>query len=208
VIFGAGMIIGGGLRGSDGSSLPVGAVDEARAPSIGQPMADVVAPTVDGTTVRLHDLRGSRVWLTFGASWCQPCRSENADIEAVYEAARDEGVMIVAVFMAEDAATVRAYGRRVGLSFPLVADPDLDMATALHVYGIPEHFFIDRDGVLRQVRIGELDPATMRAALQALEDDASRAHDSQPRRQAFRPADDAVTRRAARSRLASDARRM
>lgn len=139
------------------------------APAVGSLAPDFQAATIDGRTVRLSDLRGRPVWLTFGASWCQPCRSENADIQAAYERWKDEGVVVLAVFISEDATAVTDYAGRVGLTYLQVADPDTRIASAYRILGIPSHYFIDRTGVLRQLKIGTLDPAVMDAALGDIE---------------------------------------
>ena len=54
------------------------------APTVGTAAPDFLAATADGTPFKLSDLTGKPVWLTFGASWCQPCRAENPDIEATF----------------------------------------------------------------------------------------------------------------------------
>jgi len=137
----------------------------AEPPTVGRSAPDFTATTVDGTPVRLSDLRGQPVWLTFGASWCQPCRAENPDIQAAYEQLRLKGGTVLAVFISEDAPAVADYATRVGLTYPKVADPDTRIASLYRILGIPSHYFIDRDGVLRGMRIGSLDPAGIEAAL-------------------------------------------
>jgi thiol-disulfide isomerase/thioredoxin len=113
----------------------------------------------------LSDFKGKPVWLTFGASWCQPCRAENPDIKAVYENAKASGLEVLAVFISEDAAAVREYADRVGLGYQKVADPDTTIASQYRILGIPSHFFIDSSGVLRQQKIGSLDQAAMEQAV-------------------------------------------
>jgi len=138
------------------------------APTVGQPAPDFQATTVDGKTVRLSDFKGKPVWLTFGASWCQPCRAENPDIKAVYEKAKASGLEVLAVFISEDAAAVRDYADRVGLAYGKVADPDTTIASQYRILGIPSHFFIDSAGVLREMKIGSLDQAGMLRSIEAL----------------------------------------
>jgi peroxiredoxin len=138
------------------------------APIVGQTAPELVGTTVDGVPVRLSDLKGSVVWLTFGASWCQPCRAENPDIKATYEAFRDSGVVVIQVYITEEAATVTEYSNRVGLTYKRIADTDDSIASNYRILGIPSHFFIDRDGVLRQMRVGTLDAATMQSILTEL----------------------------------------
>jgi cytochrome c biogenesis protein CcmG, thiol:disulfide interchange protein DsbE len=135
------------------------------APALGKPAPDFAATTVDGKPIRLSDLRGRPVWLTFGASWCQPCRAENPDIQATWEAVKGKDVAVVQVFMSEDDKAVADYAGRVGLTYEKVADPDTRLASQYRILGIPTHFFIDREGVLRRIKVGSLDQVSMKAAL-------------------------------------------
>lgn len=137
-------------------------------PTVGKAAPDLLATTVDGKTVRLSDFKGKPVWLTFGASWCQPCRAENPDIQASYEKFADRGLVILAIFISEDAPAVRDYVDRVGLTYEKVADPDTRIASGYRIVGIPSHYFIDSSGVLNQMKVGSLNPAAMEAALRAI----------------------------------------
>lgn len=137
-------------------------------PVAGSVAPDLTATTVDGRTLRLSDLRGRPVWLTFGASWCQPCRAENPDIQAAYENTGAAGLAVVAVFIAEDPSVVEEYGARVGLTYSQIADPDRRLTYAFGIVGIPTHVFIDRMGIVRQVRLGTLSPGAMAAELEDL----------------------------------------
>lgn len=135
------------------------------APTVGKQAPDFTAKTVAGKTVSLSSFKGRPVWLTFGASWCQPCRAENPDIEDAYTRHKPRGLVVLAIFMSEDAATVRDYAARVGLTYQKVADPNTRIATSYRILGIPSHFFVDRSGVLRSLKIGSLDPSAMDKAL-------------------------------------------
>jgi peroxiredoxin len=138
------------------------------APEVGKPAPDFLAQTVDGKTVKLSDFKGKPVWLTFGASWCQPCRAENPDIQAAVAKHAGSDLVVLGVFISEDAAAVKDYGDRVGLSYQKIADPSTKIASQYRILGIPSHFFIDKDGILREMKVGSLDPAAMDAALQGI----------------------------------------
>jgi peroxiredoxin len=152
-----------GAQGVTSVTLTGEAAGEA--PTVGKPAPDFVATTIDGKAVRLSDLRGTPVWLTFGASWCQPCRAENPDIQATYQKFADRGVVVVAIFISEDAPAVSDYADRVGLTYRKIADPDTRIASEYRIMGIPSHYFIDSSGVLRQLKLGSLDTGAMEAAL-------------------------------------------
>jgi peroxiredoxin len=135
------------------------------APTVGRPVLDLAARTADGRNLTLADLVGRRVWLTFGASWCQPSRVLDGDIEVARDRLDVAGITVVAVYMGEDEPTIAAYARRAGLSFTMIADPDRSLARTFRVVGIPSHYLIDETGVLRDVRVGTLDPLTVERTL-------------------------------------------
>lgn len=139
----------------------------APAPRVGTPAPDFTATTVTGEEVTLSRLRGRPVWLTFGASWCAPCRVEAPDIQAAH-AASTQGVQVVAVYLGEDPATVRAFADALGLTYTHVPDPDRTLASAWGVNGIPVHWFIDADGLIRQTRVGIVGPEHIAGLLAAL----------------------------------------
>ena len=155
---------------ADGGVTPVNlaGVPSGPAPIVGQTAPDFTATGIDGKAVQLSTLRGKVVWLTFGASWCQPCRSENPDIKATSEAFADRGVVVVQVYINEDASSVSDYAARLGLGYTKIADVSDTIASNYRILGIPAHFFIDRDGVLRQMRVGTLDAASMQSILTGL----------------------------------------
>jgi cytochrome c biogenesis protein CcmG/thiol:disulfide interchange protein DsbE len=137
-------------------------------PKVGSPAQDFTATTVDGKQVSLSSYKGQAVWLTFGASWCAACQAEAPDIQAAYKKHQAQGAVVLAVSISEDSTTVRDYATRVGLTYPMVADPDTRIASAYRVNGIPAHFLIDRSGVLRSMSTGALSPERMDAALKEI----------------------------------------
>jgi peroxiredoxin len=151
---------GGGL-----TSVVLSGSASGPAPEVGKAAPDFGATSVEGAKVTLSELRGNPVWLTFGASWCQPCRAENPDIQAAYERYRGQGLEVLAVYIQDDASTIADYARLTGLTYPMVDDADTRIASSYRILGIPSHFFIDSSGVLRELRIGSLDPEGIDTAL-------------------------------------------
>ncbi len=130
-------------------------------PAAGMAPPDFKTATIDGTPVSLSDYKGRPVWLTFGASWCADCRGEAPDVQATYEKYAPQGLVVLSVWIDEDAKAVRDYADRVGLTFTKVADPSTTLASLYHTLGVPTHFFISPDGVIKEVRLGGLPPAEM-----------------------------------------------
>jgi peroxiredoxin len=63
--------------------------------------------------------------------------------------------------MGESRGTVESYMQRAGLTFPVASDLSTEVAAEYRVNGVPSHFFIDRDGVVRDIRAGRLGKSTI-----------------------------------------------
>lgn len=135
---------------------PVGA-----APVVGQPAPEFQVITTDGKTLKLSDLRGKSVWLTFGASWCSGCQVEAPDVQTAAQKWAGQGVEVVGINISEDTAAAKAYAQRIGLTYRIAADPEDTVAKAYAVNAIPASYFIDKAGVVREIRPSILTPAQM-----------------------------------------------
>jgi len=111
---------------------------------------------LDGTPIRLADLRGKAVWLNFWASWCPPCQFETPTVRAMDERYRDRGLAIIAVQVQQTVDAGRDYANRYGLRYTIGADVTGAVFHTYHVFALPTQFFIDPNGVLRQVVNGPL----------------------------------------------------
>jgi peroxiredoxin len=111
---------------------------------------------LNGTPIRLADLRGKAVWVNFWASWCPPCQFETPTVRAMDARYRDRGLVIVAVQVQQTVDAGRDYANRYGLRYTIGADVTGAIFHTYHVFALPTQFFIDPDGVLRQVVNGPL----------------------------------------------------
>ena len=105
----------------------------------------------------LEDLRGKVVILNFWASWCFPaCYDEAPLLEQTWQRLRDRGVMVVGVDVQDTERAAREFMERFKLSFPNGPDPAGKIAIDYGVYGVPETFVIDQQGIITFKRVGEL----------------------------------------------------
>jgi thiol-disulfide isomerase/thioredoxin len=102
----------------------------------------------------LSDLRGQVVILNFWATWCPPCRAEMPALQEVYEARKDEGVIVLAVDQNEEPGPVDAFALEYKLAFPLLLDPGYTVSDRYRINLLPTTFFIGRDGMIRDVVFG------------------------------------------------------
>jgi peroxiredoxin len=153
---------------SGGSNVRPGAAPAGAPPRVGDVPPDFSATAIDGSAVSMAALKGQPTWLTVGASWCPDCRAEATDLQATYAKYQPQGLAVLGVFIDEDQTAVSDYAKRVGFTFPMVADPQGKIADLYRVYGIPIHFFVGRDGTIRDVRIGRLTPSDMEQLVQQI----------------------------------------
>jgi thiol-disulfide isomerase/thioredoxin len=111
---------------------------------------------LDGRPVRLADLRGRPVWINFWATWCPPCQEETPVLREVYERHRDD-IALVAVSVQETTPEdVRRYATTYDLGYTIGFDATSAVFKAWHGFGLPTHYLLDADGVIRQVYYGPL----------------------------------------------------
>lgn len=140
-------------------------------PLIGQQAPEFDLPTLtDEANFKLADSRGDIVVVNFFASWCLQCRAEHDDFVASANAFAGQGVTFVQISYQEPPEESLRYLNEVGSSPAIwyLADPQSRTAIAYGVFGIPETFFIDEDGVVVGKIIGETNAITLGATIDAI----------------------------------------
>jgi len=107
---------------------------------------DFTLRRMNGSEVRLADLKGKVIFLNFWATWCTPCRWEMPEIEAMYQNFKDEGFDVVAVSIDATPDPIEPFARSMNLTFPIAHDPGMAVARRYGFRGPPLSFFIDRKG--------------------------------------------------------------
>ena len=133
-----------------------------------EPARDFTLALHDGRAIALSDLRGKVVLVDFWASWCAPCRQEAPVLEQSYQEYADADVEFVGVNIWDLPDNAATYVEDFGISYPNGVDADGIIAIDYGVKGIPEKFFIDRDGVVRQKFVGPIRPDKLKETLDQL----------------------------------------
>jgi cytochrome c biogenesis protein CcmG/thiol:disulfide interchange protein DsbE len=132
---------------------------------IGQTAPDFALADLDGNPVRLVDLRGKAVIVNFWASWCAPCVEEFPLLNQAVDRYRPEDVAVVGIVFRDSSEAARAFMNRFAARWPAAMDPAESVAQEFGIYGPPETFFIDRQGVVRGRQIGQLTAADLERQL-------------------------------------------
>jgi cytochrome c biogenesis protein CcmG, thiol:disulfide interchange protein DsbE len=137
-------------------------------PLLGKPAPAFELFDLDGESVSMEALRGQPVVLNFWATWCQPCIAEHPVLVSMSE--RWEGrAHFLGVIYHDERPAIERFLQRRGTWGQTLDDADGAVAIRYGVYGAPETFIVDRDGVVIEKVTG---PMTM-AQLERLLSEAS-----------------------------------
>ncbi|MBI3972971.1 MAG: TlpA family protein disulfide reductase [Chloroflexi bacterium] len=121
-----------------------------------------------GESLRLSDLRCKPVMVNFWASWCPPCRQEAPLLEQMWREYREQGVVFVGVDVWDSDRDARTFLNEFGVTYPNGPDPRGAISIDYGLSGIPETYFIDREGSITRKWIGPFTEAALRAFLDEL----------------------------------------
>jgi len=151
------------LLGEAGTGLDIGQRPPTLTTDDGTQIVDL-----DGVPVDLAGYVGRPVWVVFWASWCPPCQQETPDLERAYGANRARGLALVAVNVQESADVARNYASTYGLTYRIALDPTAGVFNRWDVFGLPTHYFIGRDGIIRDRWFGPLPRQAMQSRIDAI----------------------------------------
>lgn len=131
---------------------------------------DFSGSTVETRRVSLEELRGKVVIVNFWASWCAECRREMPVLERLHRELAPRGLAVIGINAREERDAVRRYASALGLTFPLVLDPEGKINRAYGVVALPTTFIVGRDGRAVAFAVGPREWAgpPARALIQAL----------------------------------------
>jgi cytochrome c-type biogenesis protein len=148
----------------------------------GEQAPDVSLTLLDGTPLRLSDLRGKVVVLNFWASWCTPCRQEMPELQSFWDEARQSGeaTEIVGIGVRtdrdEDAETFVREGK---YTYPIGRDTETDepgVGPIQAAFGIPEAYpatvVVRPDGTVDRYHLGPLNRPMLRYMVNAARADS------------------------------------
>ena len=129
---------------------------------------DFSLETFSGESLQLSDLKGKVVMLDFWSSWCPPCREEAPALVEAYERFRDRGVEFVGIAIWDSNSAARRLLERHDVTYPNGPDKRGRIAIVHGVRGIPEKFFVDREGRLAHKFIGPMTTEELGSVLEEM----------------------------------------
>ncbi len=116
---------------------------------VGQPASNFKITRLDtDELVTLDQFKGKPIVLNFWATWCGPCKMEHPVLEQAWRKYGNDAVFLGIVFEDNEQNTKRFLAEN-GYTFPQLFDPKSTVAVDYGVSGVPETYFITRDGVIQ-----------------------------------------------------------
>jgi cytochrome c biogenesis protein CcmG, thiol:disulfide interchange protein DsbE len=135
-------------------------------PQTGKPAPAFTLPSPSGKPVSLAALKGKPVYINFFASWCGPCNVEAPSIGKLRAQYAKQGLQVVGVDELDAPGQGAAFQKKYGNPYGLVAlDDNGSVGKTYNTIAMPVHVFIDRRGIVKTYRLGEMNPAEIENAI-------------------------------------------
>lgn len=123
---------------------------------VGELAPNFSASNFEGERFQLSDFRGKVVFLNFWASWCGPCRAEMPAMQDLLDQYGDD-IVVIAINNQEAYDPATGFIEQIGVSFTQFGlDPGGDIVNAYRVVTMPTSYFIDAEGRIADVHLGQI----------------------------------------------------
>ena len=127
-------------------------------PLMGKPAPDFRVDELNGEQkFSLSEFKGIPVVLNFWASWCAECRTEAVILEDFFQkyGENNKQLVMIGIAIQDTPNKAKTFARQFGKTYLLGLDDDAgNIALDYGIYGVPETFFIDREGNIFHKTIG------------------------------------------------------
>jgi len=126
---------------------------------VGDPMPSYGTKLLDGKSFDVASEKGNVVLLNVWATWCQPCRFETPELQALHEKYSSRGFKIVGVSVDDgNDAEIKKFIEENKITYPIGLDPEGRVANVLRTTVIPTSVLIGRDGRIAWRKVGAVMP--------------------------------------------------
>ena len=99
--------------------------------------------------ISLSAFQGKPLVLNFWASWCHSCREESRDMEEFWQKYKSQGLLVMGISVQDEREDAQKFAKLIGKSYALGLDLTGNASVQYGITGVPETFFIDRNGVIK-----------------------------------------------------------
>jgi cytochrome c biogenesis protein CcmG, thiol:disulfide interchange protein DsbE len=141
---------------------------QSSAPVPGSPAISFELKSLEGKPVTLTNFRGKSLVMNFFASWCDPCRDEMPLINELAAKSDKDSYSVLGIAVEDTRAAVTEFAKETKLVFPIALDLNSTVKRAYRIFGPPATFFIDGQGIIRDVVLGPLTAERAREAMKRI----------------------------------------
>ena len=127
--------------------------------AVGQSAPDFSLPDSAGGNLALSQQRGHPVLLDFWATWCTNCRADMKLVAATAAKYKSQGLRVVLIDFEEQRSTASKFLKGLGVELPTLLDRNGSVAHDYGVPGLPVAVFINSQGQITAIQLGQLDQA-------------------------------------------------
>jgi peroxiredoxin len=126
-------------------------------PSVGSLAPDFQLTTLDGGNISLADLQGKNVLINYWATWCPPCLNELTALENIQSQFEGQDFVIVTIngIEQDNLGDVQATIQKYGVTYPVLLDENEAFWDAYRILFLPTSIYINEQGVIRFIKLGE-----------------------------------------------------
>ena len=158
----------GASASPSGSALPSAGSSLAGLFHVGEEAPALSVPQLGGGTIDIRNLGGKPVWVNFMATNCPPCVDEFPLMNGFDARFAEDGLVILAIDVKEEEGPVAAFAESLNAAFPLGLDGDGSAQARWGALALPVHFWIDKDGIIRDGALGGIGPDIMARGLSGI----------------------------------------
>jgi cytochrome c biogenesis protein CcmG, thiol:disulfide interchange protein DsbE len=144
---------------------------QGSSPLIGHPAPDFTLPVLNAhptTKIHLAALKGKPVMLNFWASWCDPCKQEAPLLAATWKRVQGQGIVFLGVDFEDTQSDALSFLHTYGIPYQNVVDANGSTGIDYGITGVPETFFLNRQGIIVSKVIEELSEQTLLSNLRLI----------------------------------------
>ena len=153
-----------GSGGAQAPNVRLPVLDKGEAP---KGLSGKLDPASSDGTIALAELRGTPIVLNLWSADCTPCRAETGVLQSEWDRLGRRGVLFLGLNVLDSPAAAQKFRKQYGVNYPSVEEKRADTAHALGATGVPETFFISKDGKIAGHVIGQLSLGQLEVGIRA-----------------------------------------
>lgn len=150
-------------------SSPLVTMAETARIRTGSTLPTVTAEGLNGERMVIPSgTRGNVTVIHFWAVGCSSCREEMPELDRLYRSLARRGLSVLAVNVGQPRRIVQDGVKGIGITYPVILDPDRRISAAYEVVGIPRTIILDRTGTIRYKIVGSVGARDLKRFIETL----------------------------------------